>query len=323
MEISVRDISKEFKVNQNINTKNRLKKLFAKNDYDIITAVDNISFDIAKGDVVGFLGPNGAGKSTTIKMLTGIIRPDRGKISINGYNPFFNRVENSKRIGVVFGQRSQLLWDLSIEDTLQLHKKMYKIDDKTYKDNVFLFNEILKIDTFSKQQVRQLSLGQKMRANLAVALLHNPDVVYLDEPTIGLDVLAKDSIRKFIRKINKEKLVTVILTTHDMNDVEAVCNRIIMIDHGRILYDGALSEFKNQYNKENYVTIDFVHENIKVQDRRIILYKENGTTKTYKLDSTITVAEAITIITREYDVRDIKIHEQGVEEIVKRIYTMR
>lgn len=323
MEISVRDISKEFKVNQNINTKNRLKKLFAKNDYDIITAVDNISFDIAKGDVVGFLGPNGAGKSTTIKMLTGIIRPDRGKISINGYNPFFNRVENSRRIGVVFGQRSQLLWDLSIEDTLQLHKKMYKIDDKTYKDNVFLFNEILKIDTFSKQQVRQLSLGQKMRANLAVALLHNPDVVYLDEPTIGLDVLAKDSIRKFIRKINKEKLVTVILTTHDMNDVEAVCNRIIMIDHGRILYDGALSEFKNQYNKENYVTIDFVHENIKVQDRRIILYKENGTTKTYKLDSTITVAEAITIITREYDVRDIKIHEQGVEEIVKRIYTMR
>lgn len=323
MEIIVRDISKEFKVNQNISTKKGLKKLLIKNDYNIIKAVDHISFDIAKGDVVGFLGPNGAGKSTTIKMLTGIIRPDRGNIVINGYNPFVNRIENSKRIGVVFGQRSQLLWDLSIEDTLQLHKKMYKIDDKTYRDNILLFNEILKINTFSKQQVRQLSLGQKMRANLAVALLHNPDVVYLDEPTIGLDVLAKDSIRKFIRKINEEKQVTVILTTHDMNDVEAVCNKIIMIDHGRILYDGALSEFKNQYNKENYVTIDFVNENVKVKDKRIVLYKENGTSKTYKLDSSVTVAEAITIITREFDVRDIKIHEQGVEEIVKRIYTLR
>lgn len=319
--IDVRNISKQFKIIAGIQKGGIIKKIFSKRETSIIKAVDDVSFEIERGEIVGFLGQNGAGKSTTIKMLTGIIRPDVGEICVNGYDPFVNRTENSKNIGVVFGQRSQLIWDLSIEDTFVLHKKMYKIDDAIYKKNIEIFKEILGIASFSKQQVRQLSLGQKMRANLAVALLHSPEVVYLDEPTIGLDVLAKDNIRNFIREINKEQKTTIILTTHDMNDVEEICNKIMLIDKGKIIYNGSISKLKEQYGGEIYITVEFGNERIEIDDNRLVLCNDFGKNKKFKLERNITIGEAVSIITHKYKVKDIKIHEQGVEDIVKYIYT--
>jgi ABC-2 type transport system ATP-binding protein len=208
--------------------------------------VDGVSFDVSKGELVGYIGPNGAGKSTTIKVLTGILVPTSGSVLVKGNVPYLKRKENAASIGVVFGQRSQLWWDLPVMDSFELLRKIYKIPAAVYERNVALFTKLLELDKFVDTPVRQLSLGQKMRADLAASLLHDPEILFLDEPTVGLDIVAKKQIRDFIRDIREERGVTVILTTHDMKDIETICERIILINEGKIMLDMSVDDVRNK-----------------------------------------------------------------------------
>ena len=252
--IEVNNLVKEYKIiEKEKGIKGYLKHLI-KPKYKILKAVNGINFSINEGELVGYIGENGAGKSTTIKMLTGLLTPTSGKVIVNGIVPNEKRIQNNKNIGAVFGQKTQLWWDLPVIESFDLIKKMYRIPEDEYKENLKKFTEILELDDLLDKQVKNLSLGQKMRCEIAATFLHNPKVVYLDEPTIGLDVLVKEKIRKFIKDINKEKKTTVILTTHDLKDIEDVCNRIILLDKGEIIYDGDKQKFKDSYGK--YVTAE-------------------------------------------------------------------
>ncbi|NLK78687.1 MAG: ATP-binding cassette domain-containing protein [Clostridiales bacterium] len=215
--------------------------------YSQIEAVRDISFSIQKGDIVGFIGPNGAGKSTTVKMLTGILMPDDGSIRINGMDYRKNRRDIMKKIGVVFGQRSVLCWDIPVIESFRLFKDMYCISNEMYNKNMNMFSDILNLKEYMHQPPRLLSLGQRMKADLAAALLYNPEILFLDEPTIGIDILAKERIRDFIKQINQECHTTVVLTTHDVSDIEVLCHKMLVIDHGNLIYDGTLSEMKENY----------------------------------------------------------------------------
>lgn len=223
--------------------KNIIKNIIYPDFKDFI-AVDDMSFFIRKGDIVGYIGPNGAGKSTTIKMLTGILMPNSGMIKVFGKDPLKYRKENSKHIGVVFGQKSQLWWDIPAIESLELLKEIYKVPDCDFKDRVEKYADMLQVKEFLNLPVRQMSLGQRMKCDLIAALIHDPSILFLDEPTIGLDVATKDRLREFILELNRTKKVTVFLTTHDMQDVEKLCNRVILINHGRMLYDGDLESVK-------------------------------------------------------------------------------
>jgi ABC-2 type transport system ATP-binding protein len=319
--IEVKNICKNFDIyKRQKGFANSLKSLFSR-QYEIKRAVDNISFNLERGELVGYVGPNGAGKSTTIKMLAGILVPTSGTITVDGKIPHLNRKQNAMHIGVVFGQRSQLYWDLPMEDTFELYKKMYKIDNQRFRRNVDFYIELLEMQEFLRRPVRQLSLGQKMRADLAVALLHDPEIVYLDEPTIGLDVVAKSRIRRFIKEVNKEKKTTVILTTHDMDDIEQICTRLIMIDKGQMIYDGTLEAFKERYGEGHMLTVDFADERVKIDDSRLKVIKEEGPRKwiVFKKQD-IGIAEAVTLITRKYNITDLNLKEPDIEEIVRTTY---
>ena len=253
--IQVNALSKEYKVTRrDSGIKNALKS-FVKRDYRIVKAVDNVSFSIKEGEIVGYIGPNGAGKSTTIKMLSGILKPDRGTINIMGMDPTIDRIKYVKEIGVVFGQKSQLWWDIPAEDSFDLLKDIYKIPDDEYEKNKKELIEILHLEEIVKSPVRQLSLGERMKCELVASLLHNPKILFLDEPTIGLDAVSKVIVRDFIKKINKKKKVTIILTTHDMADIESLTDRLIMIGHGKKLYDGSVRDIKKKYSNEKIVEI--------------------------------------------------------------------
>lgn len=220
-----------------------------------ILAVDDVSFTIRRGELTGYLGPNGAGKSTTIKMLTGILQPTSGRIHVNGIDPGKSRKTLTRQIGVVFGQKTQLWWDLPVEESFDLLRTIYKIPKNEYKKRMELFFDLMHINEFMSQQTRMLSLGQRMRADLAASLLHNPPVLFLDEPTIGLDILTRDAIREFIKTLNRSEKTTIILTTHDMQDVEYLADRLILLDHGRIQYDGGLRDFTTRYSTERILTV--------------------------------------------------------------------
>lgn len=319
--IKLEGVTKDFKIYKiKKGFSGAIKSLFSR-EYDIKRAVDNISLNIERGELVGFIGPNGAGKSTTIKMLCGILVPSSGQVSVNGRDPSIERAKNALNIGVVFGQRSQLYWDLPMDETFDLYKKMYRIEEGRFKRNVEFYVDLLDMKEFFRRPVKQLSLGQKMRANIAVALLHDPEIVYLDEPTIGLDIVAKDRMRHFIREINREKKTTVILTTHDMDDIENICNKLIMIDKGRIIYDGMLSEFKQAYCHDNALVVDFQDENCIVEDSRLKVIKAEGNRKTIIYDKrNISSGEAISLITRNNTVNDLTLKEPEIEEVVKKIY---
>lgn len=255
--IEVNNLSKYFSI-----TKRKsgflgaVESLFVPNK-EIIKAVDDISFKIEPGELVGYIGQNGAGKSTTIKMLTGILRPSTGTITINGINPSRERSRNAFQIGVVFGQRSQLWMDLPVEESFDLLRSIYKINTKEYNKKIEFFSELLGIQEFFKQQARKLSLGQRMKADLAASLLHSPQVLFLDEPTIGLDLLVKEKVRTFIRSINDTEKVTIILTTHDIQDIEYLAKRIIIIDRGKIGYDGGIANFNKLVGNESRVSVHF------------------------------------------------------------------
>lgn len=320
-QIVVDHLSKDFKIiDRKAGALNTIRSFF-KRRIIIRHAVEDVSFSIDKGELVGYIGPNGAGKSTTIKMLSGILTPTSGTVKVLGREPYRDRKANGMDIGVVFGQRSQLFWDLPVMDAFELYKKMYRIPDEVYQKNLQHYMKLLEIDEFVMQPVRQLSLGQKMRAELCVAILHDPKILYLDEPTIGLDVLVKSKIRDFIKQLNQERKTTVILTTHDMADIEAICDRIIMINKGKLLFDGKIQDFRDQFGSTTTLEVLFSEEGQEIHDERFTLLKSEGKKKTYLFDrKQLSKAEAVTYVTRSWDIEDIDLVDTNVEEIVKMIY---
>jgi ABC-2 type transport system ATP-binding protein len=289
--------------------------------HDIIKAVDNVNFTLERGELVGYIGANGAGKSTTIKMLTGILVPTSGHIDVMGLTPYHRRKENARRIGVVFGQRTQLWWDLPVIDSFELLKHIYEIPQNLYKQNLEFFSELLQLQSFLSTPVRKLSLGQRMRCDLTAALLHNPEILYLDEPTIGLDVVAKEQVRQFLRQVNAERQVTVILTTHDLNDVEKVCQRLIIIDSGKIIYDGGIDALKKDYGKTRMLIVDLAQTYPDIQLEGVNLTRRDGNRIWLAFDrDTVSASEVITQLTERYEIQDLTISEPEIEEIVRRIY---
>ena len=273
--------------------------------YEIKKAVDDISFTIKKGEIVGFIGPNGAGKSTTIKMLSGILYPDEGSVRIGGYIPYKQRKQYVKNIGVVFGQKTQLNWDLPLIESFELMKYIYKIPQKKYEENLHKFTKLLDMEDFIHQPVRQLSLGQRMRGDIVAALLHSPEIVFFDEPTIGLDVVAKEKIREFVTYMNQTEKTTIIFTTHDMQDIEKVCERLIIIDAGKKVFDGSIDEIKLTYT--NLKTVE--------------LLLEDGTKEIKSFDvNKIPMNEMMENLFSEYHIKDISICEPEIDRIIRDIY---
>ena len=291
--------------------------------HDIVKAVDDVSFSLERGELVGYIGANGAGKSTTIKMLTGILVPTSGHVDVMGLTPYRHRKENTRRIGVVFGQRTQLWWDLPVIDSFELLKHIYEIPQNLYKQNLEFFSELLQLQPFLSTPVRRLSLGQRMRCDLTAALLHNPEILYLDEPTIGLDVVAKEQVRQFLRQVNAERQVTVILTTHDLNDVEQVCQRLIIIDSGKIIYDGGIDDLKKRYGKTRMLIVDLAQAYSDIQLEGVDLTRRDGNRIWLAFDrDTISASEVIAQLTGRYEIQDLTISEPEIEEIVRRIYEL-
>ncbi len=319
--IEVKNISKYFKVRKRKSGLKAAFKALIKKDYTIIKAVDDISFKIDKGEIVGYIGPNGAGKSTTIKMLSGILYPSSGKCVINGMDPFKNRKKYVSKIGVVFGQKSQLWWDIPVGDTFDLLKDIYKISDSEYQKTKKKLVDSFDLKDIMETPVRQLSLGQRMRAEIAAALIHNPEILFLDEPTIGLDAISKIAVRKLIKDINKNQKVTIVLTTHDMNDIEELAKRVILIGKGKILFDGKLSDIKKDYI--NYKQLEIYYKNLKELPKikgTKILQNKNGYIL-LKVDIKIaSVSNIINTFSKLCDINDINVYEESIENIIAKLY---
>jgi ABC-2 type transport system ATP-binding protein len=319
--ITVEHLSKHFKVHKRRTGFWGNLSSTVSRQHDIIKAVDDVNFSLERGELVGYIGANGAGKSTTIKMLTGILVPTSGHIDVMGLTPYRHRKENTRRIGVVFGQRTQLWWDLPVIDSFELLKHIYEIPQNLYKQNLEFFSELLQLQSFLSTPVRKLSLGQRMRCDLTAALLHNPEILYLDEPTIGLDVVAKAQVRQFLRQVNAERQVTVILTTHDLNDVEKVCQRLVIIDSGKIIYDGGIDALKKDYGKTRMLIVDLAQTYPDIQLEGVNLTRRDGNRIWLAFDrDTVSASEVITQLTERYEIQDLTISEPEIEEIVRRIY---
>ena len=319
--IEVENLSKTFKVyHHRKGFFGSFVNLFSRK-HRIVQAVDQISFTVKRGEIVGYLGPNGAGKSTTIKMLTGILVPSSGSVTVNGYIPHRQRKENAKHIGVVFGQRSHLWFDLPVRESFELLQRIYRIPQAQYRHNVETFDELLDLSDFFQTPVRQLSLGQRMRADIAAALLHNPDILFLDEPTIGLDVVAKARIREFIEKINAERQVTVVLTTHDLDDVEKLCKRVILIDNARLCFDGELATLRRLLSTERLLSVDYaeVYPDVSIRSTHII-YQEGARVQYRFSPEEISAADLIGAILQRFRIVDISIQEPDIEELIKTVY---
>ncbi len=324
--IEVRELSKQFRTfRRREGVLGALQNLFVR-EYVTVHAVDRVSFAIEPGEMVGYIGANGAGKSTTIKMLTGILVPTSGHVVANGYVPYRDRRRYTKQLGVVFGQRTQLWWDIAVVESFKLLKEIYEIPDQDYRRRLDVFGEILGIGEYLHTPVRKLSLGERMRCDLAAALLHNPPLLFLDEPTIGLDVVAKDHIRTFLKETNRTERTTVLLTTHDLSDIEELCKRIIVIDKGKILFDGQLAEMKDRLAEYNQVKFSLKDRS---QVARLSSIATNGIacervdelTYVMRFDrQQHSSAEVIRNLVNTLQVTDIFVEEESIEDIVKRIY---
>ena len=322
--IEVSNISKSFKVNKRKSGVTGMLANLLVPKYEIRQAVKDISFSIEKGEMVGFIGPNGAGKSTTIKMLSGILYPDNGEICVGGKIPYKQRKEYVGNIGVVFGQKSQLQWDLPVIDSLELLKAIYRIPDEKYHKNLERFVEMLDMGSFLHQPVRQLSLGQRMRADIVAALIHSPQIVFFDEPTIGVDVVGKETIRNFIRELNAEDEITMLFTTHDMQDIEKVCERLIVIDKGEKIYDGSLLGIREKYGTTRQLDVEFARmeqiapiENVEIVELDAL----DGKKKRFVFENKkVAINDLMNYILQNYQVRDISISEPEIESIIRKIY---
>lgn len=330
--IEVKHISKSFVTPKKYpGLKGAIKGLFS-NEKVVKTAVDDISFTIEKGEIIGYIGSNGAGKSTTIKMMTGILTPTSGECTVAGINPSKNRKENAQNIGVVFGQRTQLWWDLPLSESFTILKEIYDVQDDAYTERMKFLDDVLELKSFMDRPVRTLSLGQRMRADLAAALLHNPKVLYLDEPTIGLDLVVKDNIRKAIKEINEQYQTTIILTTHDIGDIEELCNRIIIIDEGKKIYDGSLADLKDTYGTKRKISMEIkdaekiaelhLTEKLGVEPGECIVeYDKESSNLCVTFDKhKLQVPQILSAVMEVLEVRDVQIQETELSEIVKEIY---
>lgn len=322
--ISVKNLSKTFKKPIREEGLIGMIKSFFSRKYEEVKAVDDISFDIDEGEIVGYIGANGAGKSTTIKMMCGILHPTGGSVSVDGMDFDGHRQEINREMGVVFGQKTQLWWDIPLIETFKILKSIYEVSDEDYEERFGYLCDLLDMKPFLNQTVRSLSLGQRMRADFAAALIHSPKIVYLDEPTIGLDVLVKDKIRGAIKELNKKYNITVILTTHDMKDIEELCSRIIIIDKGKILYDGKLTDIKYRFG--NTKTI-YIPSNITLDegalkekfgevtveatdDRQAIKFSQND----------VDLDDMLLYLINNYHIKDFKIEDISIEDITKKLY---
>lgn len=323
--IEVKDLVKTYKTIEKEEGMIGYIKNLLKPKYKEFEAVKEISFQIEEGELVGYIGENGAGKSTTIKMLTGLLTPTSGKVIVDGIIPSEERIQNNQNIGAVFGQKTQLWWDLPVIESFRLIKKMYKIPENEYRKNLKKFTQLLELEDLLEKQVKNLSLGQKMRCEIAATFLHNPKIVYLDEPTIGLDVFVKEKIRKFIKDINQEKKTTVILTTHDLKDIEDVCNRIILLDNGKIIYDGEKQKFKDTYGK--YIIAEFITTNkkekikdeLKLNNMEVMEETKNKLKIKFSHEET-TIVKVMNEVSKVCNIEDIHMKEAELEDILKEIY---
>jgi ABC-2 type transport system ATP-binding protein len=319
--IKLERISKSYKIAKRASGLRQAAKALFYREHTIVPALSDISFSIEPGEIVGYIGPNGAGKSTTIKVMSGILVPDNGNCTIMGFNPWKDRVQYVKNIGVVFGQRSQLWWDVPVIDSFELLRDIYKVPQKEYQNTLTLLVEALELQEILNSPVRQLSLGQRMRCEIAASLLHSPKILFLDEPTIGLDAVSKIAVRQFIKKINQERGVTVILTTHDMSDIEALAERVILIGKGKLLFDGKWQELRSRFGTEKTITIDY-HENkspfqipgttmLSWSPERAVLFVDTEVIKT---------SEVITHLMSKVELIDVTIDTRPIEEIIVQLY---
>lgn len=326
--ITVRNLKKEFKAySSRSGLKGAFRDLLTRN-YKIVPAVNNISFQVKQGEMVGYIGENGAGKSTTIKMLTGILTPSSGEVIVNGMNPHKDRETFVSTIGVVFGQRSQLWWDIAVQESFRSLKKVYKVSDEQYDSHMTHVIKTLDIEPLLDKPVRKLSLGRRMRCELALALIHNPPPLFLDEPTIGLDVLVKLKIREFLKEINEKYNTTILLTTHDLSDIEALCERVVMLDEGKIIYDGALKSLKEKWGEGKEIEFQFL-EDVTLNDLNQITAtsevkwekdEKEAIFTAFAEDNDELISLLIAKVVAELKVKDINIKETSTEEIIRNIY---
>jgi ABC-2 type transport system ATP-binding protein len=325
--IDVQQLTKKFKVQRNREgVKGALQDLFRR-EYNHITAVDEISFQIPQGEICGYIGENGAGKSTTIKMLTGILVPTSGDIKVNGFVPYKEREKFVRGIGVVFGQRSQLWWDIGVIESFQLLRKVYRVSEADYRSRLDELVQRLQLEDLLNRPVRKLSLGQRMRCELAASLLHNPAIVFLDEPTIGLDIVVKTEIREFLKSMNQRYETTILLTTHDLQDIEALCSRVIMLDDGHIIYDGGLEELKNRWGKGKDIVFQFAssYELSALQALTAGLQVEWSevnelVAKVWVPTEHTNISEVLSRVVGVMPIADVKIVETNTDDIVREIY---
>lgn len=319
--ISVEGLHKSFKVaKRSAGLRQAAKALFYR-EYTTVQALNDISFRIEPGEIAGYIGPNGAGKSTTIKIMSGILVPDQGTCSILGYTPWKERASYVRHIGVVFGQRSQLWWDVPVIDSFELLRDIYKIPKAEYDANVELLTETLDLKTLLGTPVRQLSLGQRMRCEIAASLLHSPSILFLDEPTIGLDAVSKIAVRQFIKTINKEKGVTIILTTHDMSDIEALADRILLIGNGSLLFDGKLQQLRSQFGTRKTITADYAETAAPFDIQGASLLSWSPERAVLSVDTEqANISDVISELSGRVELKDVSVEAQPIEEIIVQLY---
>jgi ABC-2 type transport system ATP-binding protein len=310
--IAVEQVEKVFEV--------RRRTGFLRRERHAVRAVDSLSFTVARGEMVGYIGPNGAGKSTTIKMLTGILTPSGGRLRVAGIDPARERTRLAHRIGVVFGQRTTLWWDLPLIDSYRLAHRMYRIPDGRYRENLDRLVELLDLEPLLAVPVRQLSLGQRMRGDVVAALLHDPDVLYLDEPTIGLDVVSKARVRAFLRELNTEQGTTVLLTTHDLQDIEQLCSRVMVIDHGRLVYDGALAGLHEAGESERTLVVDLERELPPVEVPAARVVRVEGPRQWLAFPAGQSAAPLVAHLAARYPLVDLSVREPDIEAVIARMY---
>lgn len=339
--ITLKNVTKEFKVlNRHEGLKGSISDLFSR-DYKVVKAVDDVSMNISTGEIVGYLGPNGAGKSTTIKMMTGVLKPTSGQIICNGIVPYEKRSLNAQNIGVVFGQRTQLWWDLPVVESFKILKDIYQVSDKDYKDMMDLYGEIVNLDSLLSKPVRQMSLGQRTLCDILASFLHNPGVVFLDEPTIGLDVAMKAKIRELVKTLNKEKNTTIILTTHDMGDVDALCERIVIIDKGKMLYDNSIDHLTELFGAYRTLSLSLLKKNEKADEEKLNTLKDSivellsekwsdcdfsninivdDEVQILIDEHSVSVVKVINAIQEKHKIYDMHLKEISTESVIKKIY---
>ena len=289
--------------------------------YETKTAVDAVSFQVEQGEIIGYIGPNGAGKSTTIKMLSGILVPTAGSIEVKGLVPYRQRKEHARNIGVVFGQRTSLWWDVPVIDSLRLLRDIYKVPEARYRENLERYTDLLGLAEFINVPVRQLSLGQRVRADIAAALMHDPAILFLDEPTIGVDVISKERLRAFIREVNTGQKVTILLTTHDMNEIEKLCPRVLIIDQGRILYDGSLETIRARYSAGRVLAVEFEEEIPDFQPLGAVFKRSEGRKKWFEFNRAETPPSAlIAAVSAHSAVADLTVTDMEIEEVIRAMY---